>query len=121
MIEHFGGITIGDDVFIGPHVNIDRGTIDDTVICDGVKIGPTTHIGHNSVIGEDTAIVSSIVYGSVTTGKGAYITASTVSTQMHIGDDTVIGMGSVVTKPVEDGVIAYGIPARTVRKNDSGL
>ena len=121
MIEHFGGVDIGDDVFIGVHVNIDRGTIDDTVICDGAKIGPSAHIGHNSVIGENTAVVCSTVYGSVTTGKGVYISASTIATQMKIGDDTVIGMGSVVTKPVEDGVIAYGIPARTIRKNDSGL
>ena len=121
MIEHFGGVYIGDDVFIGVHVNIDRGTIDDTIICDGAKIGPSAHIGHNSVIGENSAVICSTVYGSVTTGKGVYITASTVATQMHIGDDTVIGMGSVVTKPVEDHVIAYGVPAKKVRDNDSGL
>ena len=121
MIEHFGGVNIGDDVFIGVHVNIDRGTIDDTVIGDGAKIGPSAHIGHNSVIGENTAVICSTVYGSVTTGKGAYISASTVATQMNIGDDTVIGMGSVVTRPVESGVIAYGIPAKKVRDNDSGL
>ena len=119
MIEHFGGVCIGDDVFIGVHVNVDRGTIDDTVIGDGAKVGPSTHIGHNSNIGENTAVVCSTVYGSVTTGKGAYISASTVATQMNIGDDSVVGMGSVVTRPVEDHVIAYGIPAKTVRNNDS--
>lgn len=121
MIEHFGGVCIGDDVFIGSHVNIARGTIDDTMIGNRVKIAPSTHIGHNNVIEDDTAVICATLYGSVKIGKGSYITASTIENQMTIGDNTVIGMGSVVTKPIGDNVIAYGIPAKSVKENDSGL
>lgn len=46
MVKHYGGVHIGDNVFIGSHVNLARGTIDDTIIEDGVKIAPSTHIGH---------------------------------------------------------------------------
>lgn len=121
MVEHFGGVRIGDDVFIGSHVNIARGTIDDTVIGNGVKIAPSTHIGHNNIIGDDTAVICSTLYGSVETGKRSYITASTIENHTTIGNNTVIGMGSVVTKPIGDNVIAYGIPAKSVKENNSGL
>ncbi|MBD5550883.1 MAG: hypothetical protein HDQ96_06870 [Lachnospiraceae bacterium] len=121
MVEHFGGVVIGKDVFIGSHVNIARGTIDDTVVGNGVKIAPSTHIGHNNMIGDDVTIICSSLYGSVKTGAGSYVTASTVQNQMEIGEHTVIGMGSVVTKSVGSNVIAYGIPAKTIKSNDSGL
>lgn len=121
MVNHFGGVNIGNDVFIGSHVNIARGTLDDTIIGNGVKIAPSTHIGHNNIIGDNTAIICSTLYGSVKTGEKSYITASTVENQMTIGDNTVIGMGSVVTRPIGDNVIAYGIPAKTVKENNSGL
>lgn len=121
MIEHFGGVDIGDHVFIGSHVNIARGTLDNTVIKDGVKIAPSTHIGHNNVIGADTAVICSTLYGSIQTGEKSYITASTVGNQTMIGSNSVIGMGSVVTKPIGDNRIAYGIPAKEIKVNDSGL
>ncbi|SEG16914.1 UDP-3-O-[3-hydroxymyristoyl] glucosamine N-acyltransferase [Butyrivibrio sp. Su6] len=121
MIEHFGGVHIGNNVFIGSHTNIARGTIDDTLIDDGVKIAPSTHIGHNNKIGKDAAIICSTLYGSSITGDRSYITSSTIANQITIGEDTVIGMGSVVSKPIESGVIAYGIPAVTKRVNDSDL
>ncbi|WP_051199427.1 hypothetical protein [Butyrivibrio fibrisolvens] len=121
MIQHFGGVMIGNDVFIGSHVNIARGTIDDTVIGNDVKIAPSTHIGHNSCIGEDTTIICSVLYGSVKIGKESYVTATIVGNQKEIGGNTVVGMGSVVTKSIESGVVAYGIPAVVRRKNDCEL
>lgn len=120
-VEHFGGVEIGDDVFIASHVNIERGTIDNTVIGNGVKIAPSTLIAHNNVIGEDTIIISSALYGSVKVGARSYIAASTIENQKVIGNDTVIGMGSVVHTSIGDNVIAYGTPARVVRENDSDL
>lgn len=120
-VEHFGGVEIGDDVFIASHVNIERGTIDDTVIERGVKIAPSTLIAHNNMIGEDTIIISSVLYGSVKVGARSYIAASAIENQMVIGDDTVIGMGSVVNRPIGDRVIAYGTPAKVIRENDSDL
>lgn len=121
MVEHFGGVEIGNNVFIGSHVNIARGTIDDTVIGNGVKIAPSTHIGHNNIIGENATIICSTLYGSVKTGSGSYITASTIQNQTEIGEHTVVGMGSVVMKPIGDNVIAYGIPAKVAGPNESGL
>lgn len=117
MIEHFGGVVIGDNVFIGSHTNIARGTIDDTVIEKGVKIAPSTHIGHNNHIGENAAIVCSKLFGSVETGKNSYITSSVVRNQIKVGDNVIVGMGSVVTKDVADNKVLVGAPAKVIREN----
>lgn len=121
MIEHFGGVRIGNDVFIASHVNIARGTIDDTIISDGVKIAPFTHIGHNNTVGENATIICANLFGSVKTGKDAYIVASTVQNQSQVGEHAVIGMGSIVTKPIPDNVVAFGIPAKVVKENNTDL
>ncbi len=111
MIKHYGGVTIGNNVFVGSHVNIARGTIDDTVIEDGVKISPSSHIGHNNYIEKDSTIICSQLYGSAHMGENSYIVASVLKNQTQIGNNTMIGMGSVVVKSIEDNKVAYGIPA----------
>jgi acetyltransferase-like isoleucine patch superfamily enzyme len=40
---------------------------------------------------------------------------STVMPGVSIGDNSVIGAGSVVTRPIPSGVIAYGNPCRVIR------
>ena len=121
MIEHLGGVQIGNDVFIGSHVNVACGTIDDTVISDGVKISPSTHIGHNCLIEKNATVICSNLFGSVQIGENSYITASTIKNQTTVGRRSLIGMGSVVTKPIPDNMIAYGIPAKIVKENDLDL
>lgn len=121
MVEHFGGVKIGNDCFIGSHVNIARGTIDDTIIGNGVKIAPSTHIGHNNVIADNVTIICSNLFGSVHIGPESYIVSSTIENQHSIGSNSVVGMGSVVVNDIPSNVIAYGSPAKVIRNNDSRL
>lgn len=114
MIKHYGGVVIEDDVFIGSHVNIARGTIDDTIIKEGVKIAPTTHIGHNVIIERDTTVICSKVFGSVWIGENAYLSSCVVRNQCEIGSNVVVGMGAVVTKNVAPNRTVMGIPAKNV-------
>lgn len=118
MVKHYGGVTIGNHVFIGSHTNIARGTIDNTVIGDGVKIAPSSHVGHNNVIHENASIVCSTLYGSVVTGKNAYVSASVVRNQVRLGDDCIVGMGSLVTKDVPEGITVIGSPARPYSRDN---
>jgi UDP-3-O-[3-hydroxymyristoyl] glucosamine N-acyltransferase len=68
-IFQLGSVRIGDDVEIGAQTTIDRGALDDTVICDGVKIDNQVQIGHNCHIGEHTIICGCVgLAGSVTLG-----------------------------------------------------
>lgn len=46
-VDHYGGVTIGCDVEIGANTCIDRGTLDNTIIGNRVKIDNLCHISHN--------------------------------------------------------------------------
>lgn len=115
MIKHHGGVEIGNDVFIGAHVNIARGTISDTCIGNGAKIAPSTHIGHNNIIGNNATVICSQLYGSVQIDNNAYVVGSIIRNQMHVGKNSLVGMGSVVTKDVDEGCVVYGSPAKVIR------
>lgn len=116
MIRHHGGVFIGNDVFIGSHVNIARGTMDNTIIEDGVKIAPSTHIGHNNHIEQDAIVICAQLYGSVHVGENAYIVGSIVRNQCSVGENTMVGMGSVVTQNIDNNKVAIGIPAKVIRE-----
>lgn len=114
-IPQFGGVTIEDNVQIGALTVIGKGAIDDTVIHAGSRIDNSCFISHNVEIGEDTLIVGeTIMFGSSSTGKQAFISGnSTVRDGVSIGDRALVGMGSVVIKPVSDDEVVKGNPAKS--------
>ena len=117
MIKHYGGVHIEDDVLIGPGTIINRGTIDNTVIGKGCKIDARCVVSHNVVLGENSVLIAgTILYGSVRTGMNAYVASAVVRNQLQIGDNAVVGMGSVVVKDVDADVTVAGVPARKLEK-----
>lgn len=114
-MPQFGGVLIEDDVQIGANCVIARGAIDDTIIKHGSKIDNSTFISHNVVVGEDTFIVGeTIMFGGSSTGKRVFVSGnSTIRNKVSIGNDAIIGMGSVVVKNVEPSTIVFGNPAHT--------
>ncbi|MBD5482524.1 MAG: hypothetical protein HDR15_08415 [Lachnospiraceae bacterium] len=116
-VRHFGSVVIGNNVDVGSNTCIDRGTLDDTIIHDGVKIDNLCHIAHNVVIEENTLVIAnSTICGSVHIGKNAYIAPhSVIMNQLEVGDGAVIGMAAVVTKDVKAGTVNTGCPSKTVR------
>lgn len=113
-MPQFGGVIIENDVQIGALTVIGRGAIDNTVLKRGSKIDNSTFISHNVVVGEDTFVVGeTIMFGSSSTGKQAFISGnSTIRDGRHIGNKAIVGMGSVVVKNVEDGMVVKGNPAK---------
>jgi len=89
-----GGITIGDDVMIAPKVNLVTG---------GHPLAPSER-GHG-ITCEPIVIGNNVWLG----------TAVTVLAGVTIGDNSVVGAGSVVTHDVEPNSLVAGNPARTVR------
>lgn len=117
LLKHFGGVVIEDNVHIGPNCNVHRGSIDDTLIETGVKINARVHIAHNCIIGENTVItMPTQINGSVRIGKNCHIAACTIRNQCTIGNNVVLGLGSVVVKDVADNLVMVGNPARELKK-----
>jgi UDP-3-O-[3-hydroxymyristoyl] glucosamine N-acyltransferase len=101
-IEQLGGVRIGHAVEIGANTCIDRGTLDDTVISDGVKLDNLIQIGHNVYIGPHTALAACVgVAGSA--HIGAYCTvggAANIFGHLRIADHVHIAGTSVVTRSI---------------------
>jgi UDP-3-O-[3-hydroxymyristoyl] glucosamine N-acyltransferase LpxD len=121
-VPHFGGVLIGRDVEIGANTCIDRGTLDDTVIEDNVKIDNLCHIAHNVHIKENVFVIAlSMIAGSAVLEKNAYIApGALVINQATVGENSLVGMGAVVVKSVEAGKVVAGVPARVLRDNTEG-
>lgn len=110
-----GGVIIEDDVEIHSHVNVDRGTLGDTIIGRGTKIDKFCHIGHNVVIGKHCVITAhSFFGGSAQIGDHAWIAPCVCIRDggIKIGSAAFVGMAAVVTKDIPDGAKVMGAPAR---------
>lgn len=117
MIKHYGGVTIGDNVHIGGQTHVARGTLDNTIIEDGVKIDTLIHIAHNCKIGRNSALIAgSLIYGSAELGSNVQITSGIVRNQMKMGNNSFAGIGSVVLKDVPEETTVIGIPAKPIMK-----
>lgn len=117
FFPHFGNVIIGNNVSIGSNSCIDRGTLSDTLIGNGVKIDNLVHIAHNVQIGDNCLIVAgTVVCGSAKIGNGTYVGANvTIREHLKIGSNVYIGMGSVVIKNISDNEMWYGNPAKFIR------
>ena len=122
-IPQVGSVVIGDDVEIGANTTVDRGTIDDTVIEDGVKLDNLVQIAHNVRLGAHTIIAAmSGIAGSTKIGKRCMIGGAVVMVnQLTICDDVMFTFRSVVTRSVDEpGTYSGHLPAEeaaTWRKN----
>ena len=121
-LEHFpqiGGITIGDDVWIGANSTIERAALDDTVIEEGVKVDDLVQIGHNTRIGKFSQITAgAVICGRVVLGERCWVAPKAcIDNAVVVGKNALIGMGAVVLKDVPEGMVVAGVPAKVLRKN----
>lgn len=92
------GAQVGDDAIVNTSASVDH----HCVIADGAHISPGAHLA-----------------GGVRVGRGSWVgIGATVVDGVRIGAGTTIGAGAVVVADIPDGVVAYGVPARVVRKVD---
>lgn len=132
------GCEIGDETKIGAFVEIQRGAIigrkvkisSHTFICDDVTIEDEVFIGHGVMFindvyprasnpdgsmqsEDDWDLVPTLVKRRASIGSNATILAG-----VSIGEDSIVGGGSVVTKNVPAFTIVVGNPARILRTID---
>jgi len=107
-----GGLVIGNTCSIGAHTVIDRGSVSDTWVGDGVHMDNLIQLGHDVVIGAYTAIAGCACVGAHSTigqhcviGGGAAIAAN-----VHLVDEVIITGMSVVHKSLKKpGVYSSGM------------
>lgn len=115
-----GIVEIGDDVEIGANTTIDRGSLDDTRILEGVKLDNLVHIGHNCQLGAHTVVAAQVGFsGSCTVGKNVVIGGQAgFGERCELEDNAVIGGQSGVLggKTIRGGQTVWGTPARSLEK-----
>lgn len=113
-VPHLGSVRLGDDVDVGAHTTIDRGTLEDTVIGDGVKLDNQVQVGHNCRIGAHTVIAGCVgISGSSIIGSRCMIGGAVgIVGHLEIGDGVVVTGYSMVAHSLPGpGVYSSGMPA----------
>ena len=110
-IEQLGGLEIGDNVEIGAGCTIDRGTISNTVIFNGVKLDNQIHIAHNVSLGPNSAIAACCaIAGSTKVGKNFKMGGlSGVLGHLNICNDVTVGAHTLITKSIKSSGNYIGI------------
>lgn len=101
-IPQFGSVLVGDDVEIGANTTVDRGSLEDTQIGNGVKLDNHIMVAHNVRIGDHTVIAACVgIAGSTSIGKRCIIGgAAMLSGHLVLGDDIHISGGTAITSDV---------------------
>lgn len=107
---------VENDVYIGNNVTVKCGV----QVWDGITIEDDVFIGANVTFtndkfpkskNSDWQLLTTVVKRGASIGAG-----STILPGLTIGENAVVGAGSVVTKDIPSGEVWVGIPARFVRK-----
>jgi len=129
------GCSIDEGTKVGTFVEIQRGAFigknckisSHTFICEGVIIGDGVFVGHNvsfindkypRAVNPDGSLQSDNDWQMVETKVGNNVsigTSSTILCGITIGDNAVLGAGSVVTKDVPANAVVAGNPAKILK------
>ena len=134
------GCTIGDETKIGAFVEIQKNASvgrrckisSHTFVCEGVTIEDNVFIGHGVMFindiypratanGELQTEADWKVERTVSKNGASIGTGATILANVTIGENAIVGAGSVVTKNVPANTIVAGNPAKVLRKIESAV
>jgi sugar O-acyltransferase (sialic acid O-acetyltransferase NeuD family) len=117
-------VIIGNNVKLGFGVTAMAGVIFNpkSTIGNFTFFATGAQIEHDCTISDFASVsAGSVTGGYVKLGKFSALTLGvTVLDRLEIGENTVVGAGSLVVKPLPSNVLAYGNPAKIIRKREIG-
>jgi len=115
-----GIVEIGDDVEIGANATIDRGSLDDTRIAEGVKLDNLVHVGHNVQIGAHSVVAAQTgISGSSKLGHHVVCGGQVgIADHCTLEDHSIAGAQSGIPtgKTIRSRQTVWGTPARPLEK-----
>jgi UDP-3-O-[3-hydroxymyristoyl] glucosamine N-acyltransferase len=115
-----GIVEIGDDVEIGANATVDRGSLGDTRIAEGVKLDNLVQVGHNVEIGAHTVVAAQTgISGSCVLGHHVIVGGQAGLAEHCILEDgaTIGGQSGILAgKIIRSGQTVWGTPARPLEK-----
>jgi UDP-3-O-[3-hydroxymyristoyl] glucosamine N-acyltransferase len=115
-----GIIEVADDVEIGANATIDRGSLNDTRIAEGVKLDNLVHVGHNVQIGAHTVVAAQTgISGSSVLGHHVIVGGQVgIADHCTLEDGAIAGAqaGIPTGKTIRGGQTVWGTPARPLDK-----
>ena len=122
---NIGITTIGNHNIFREFVTINAGSTKQTIINDNIIMLRGSHIGHDSIIENNSNISCNVLIGGYSyIMEGANLGLGTICHQFSkIGAYSMIGMGTIVTKKtlIKPAGVYYGCPARWKEYNQFGL
>jgi len=112
-IPQTGIVILEDDVEIGTCCGIERGTLSDTIIGQGSKLGDMVTIGHGTRIGQHCLLVAQVgIAGSTNIGHNCTIGGQVgIVGHINIGNHVTIAAQAGVINNIPDNQIVLGAPA----------
>ncbi len=112
-IPQTGTVIIEDDVEIGACCGIERGTLSDTIIGQGSKLGDMVAIGHGTKIGSHCLLVAQVgIAGSTNLGHHCVVGGQVgIVGHINVGNNVTIAAQAGVINSIPDNKIVLGAPA----------
>ena len=120
------GATLGDNVFVGPFVEIQKNVFIDnnsriqshSFLCEKVKIGKNCFIGHGVMFINDDFKNDTInkIFIQTNVSNNVLIGSNSTILPVKICSKVIIGAGAVVTKNIDKSGVYAGNPAKFIRK-----
>ena len=83
----------------------------------------SSHLDHHNVIKECVTIDPGVVFaGNVTIGRFTRVhTGAVIKNRIKVGEDSILGAGTVIIKDVPDKVTVVGIPGKIIKDHSRGM
>ena len=127
LFIHAKNVEISRDFFcINGNIDAEDVGLHDTFCVDWglIKIGQNTAFSNQNMIltsTHDLEKFNEVIVKPVSIGANVWITCRVIILPgVSIGDNSVIGAGSIVTKDIPEGVFAAGNPCKPIKKIDRG-